>query len=126
MRPQRQLAANVQASDSVTKGKVTFDGQMSGLTDSLIVLKADNNSFTRLDTVLVKDGKFHFTVSLDQPTDLYIYSPGTLRHTERIGFTAIAVPVRRPPSPATKRLTTSQAVSSMSNTAPSTVSPKRP
>lgn len=86
------LAANVQASDSVTKGKVTFDGQMSGLTDSLIVLKADNNSFTRLDTVLVKDGKFHFTVSLDQPTDLYIYSPGTLRHTEHIGFTAIAVP----------------------------------
>ena len=74
------------------KGKVSFSGELSGLKDTLIVMMPTGERSIKKDTVLTKDGKFQFTVNVNEPTLIYAYTPGTIRHTENIGFEAIAVP----------------------------------
>lgn len=84
------LTACADAADN--KGNVSFSGELAGLKDTLIVMTPTvGRSMTR-DTVLTKDGKFQFTVNVNEPTLIYAYTPGTLRRTERVGFEAIAVP----------------------------------
>ena len=56
----------------------------------MIVPQGDQK--TKTDTVLVKNGKFDFTVHVSEPTDIRAYTPGSLRGTERAGFQVIAVP----------------------------------
>lgn len=80
------------ASAAGNSGKTTFKGKMVGLPDSLIVLSVTNNRTHPVDTVRVKDGQFEFTVSVSQPQDIYVCTPGTLRRQERKGFMAVAVP----------------------------------
>ena len=73
-------------------GNVHFKGELKGLTDTLIVMiPTHGNDMTR-DTVLVKDGKFDFSVTVANPTSIYAYTPATLRRQENIGFQTIAVP----------------------------------
>lgn len=83
------LAASANAADE--KGSVNFSGNLKGLKDTLIVM-TPNGKGMKQDTVLTKDGQFNFTVNVNKPTDIYAYTPGTLRREERIGFQAIAVP----------------------------------
>jgi thiol-disulfide isomerase/thioredoxin len=83
------LAASANAADE--KGSVNFSGNLKGLKDTLIVMTPTGHGMKR-DTVLTKDGQFNFTVNVEKPTDIYAYTPGTLRREERIGFQAIAVP----------------------------------
>ena len=83
------LAASVHAANE--NGNVTFSGNLKGLKDTLIVMTPTGQGMKR-DTVLTKDGQFNFTVNVAKPTDIYAYTPGTLRREERIGFGAIAVP----------------------------------
>jgi len=83
------LAASANAADE--KGSVNFSGNLKGLKDTLIVMTPLEHGMKR-DTVLTKDGQFNFTVNVEKPTDIYAYTPGTLRREERIGFQAIAVP----------------------------------
>lgn len=77
---------------SADNGNVRFKGDVKGLKDSLIVMYATQGGTQAKDTVAVKDGKFDFTVSVAGPTNLYAYTPATLRHEERVGFQAVAVP----------------------------------
>ncbi len=84
------LTACADAADN--KGNVSFSGQLGGLKDTLIVMTPTGERSMKRDTVLTKDGKFQFTVNVNEPTTIYAYTPGTLRRTERIGFEAIAVP----------------------------------
>lgn len=84
------LTACADAADN--KGNVSFSGELSGLKDTLIVMTPTGERSVARDTVLTKDGKFQFTVNVNEPTLIYAYTPGTLRRTERIGFEAIAVP----------------------------------
>ncbi len=80
------------ASAAGDNGKTSFKGKIEGLGDSLIVLSFNNNRTQPIDTVAVKDGQFDFTISVSQPQDIYICTPGTLRRKERKGFMAVAVP----------------------------------
>lgn len=66
-------------------------GDLKGLKDTLIVFTPNGEGYKR-DTVLVKDGKFAFTTSVSEPADIHLYSPGSLRGEERIGFTLLAMP----------------------------------
>ena len=70
------LAASVHAANE--NGNVTFSGNLKGLKDTLIVMTPNGQGMKR-DTVLTKDGQFHFTVNVAKPTDIYAYTPGTLR-----------------------------------------------
>lgn len=83
------LAASVNAAGE--KGSVNFSGNLKGLKDTLIVMTPTGHGMKR-DTVLTKDGRFNFTVNVEKPTDIYAYTPGSLRREERIGFSAVAVP----------------------------------
>lgn len=83
------LAASANAAEG--NGSVSFSGNLKGLKDTLIVMTPNGQGMKR-DTVLTKDGQFNFTVNVEKPTDIYAYTPGTLRREERIGFSAIAVP----------------------------------
>lgn len=84
------LTACADAADN--KGNVSFSGELAGLKDTLIVMTPTGGRSMTRDTVLTKDGKFQFTVNVNEPTLIYAYTPGTLRRTERVGFEAIAVP----------------------------------
>lgn len=84
------LTACADAADN--KGNVSFSGELAGLKDTLIVMTPTGGRNMTRDTVLTKDGKFQFTVNVNEPTLIYAYTPGTLRRTERVGFEAIAVP----------------------------------
>lgn len=84
------LTACANAADN--NGNVSFSGELSGLKDTLIVMTPTGERSMKRDTVLTKNGKFQFTVNVNEPTLIYAYTPGTLRRTERIGFEAIAVP----------------------------------
>lgn len=86
------LAASANAAEG--NGSVNFSCNLKGLADTLIVMTPDGQSMKR-DTVLTKDGQFNFTVNVEKPTDIYAYTQGTLRREERIGFSAIAVRVRK-------------------------------
>lgn len=85
-------AAIVPQTASADKGNVHFKGQLVGLKDTLVVIvpTADNN--VSHDTVLVKNGSFEFSVTVDEPTMIGAFSPATLRRQENVGFQAIAVP----------------------------------
>lgn len=85
-------AAIVPQTASADKGNVHFKGQLVGLKDTLVVIvpTADNN--VSHDTVLVKNGSFEFSVTVDKPTMIGAFSPATLRRQENVGFQAIAVP----------------------------------
>lgn len=84
------LTACADAADN--KGNVSFSGELNGLKDTLIVMTPTGERSMKRDTVLTKNGKFQFTVSVNEPTTIYAYTPGTLRREEHIGFEAIAVP----------------------------------
>lgn len=84
------LTACANAADN--NGNVSFSGELSGLKDTLIVMTPTGERDMKRDTVLTKDGKFQFTVDVNEPTLIYAYTPGTLRRTERVGFEAVAVP----------------------------------
>lgn len=84
------LTACADAADN--KGNVSFSGELSGLKDTLIVMTPTGGRSLKKDTVLTKNGKFQFTVNVNEPTTIYVYTPGTFRRTERIGFEPIAVP----------------------------------
>ncbi len=84
------LTACADAADN--KGNVSFSGELSGLKDTLIVMTPTGGRSMKKDTVLTKNGKFQFTVNVNEPTTIYVYTPGTFRRTERIGFEPIAVP----------------------------------
>lgn len=77
---------------SADNGNVRFKGDVKGLKDSLIVMYATQGGTQAKDTVIVKDGKFDFTVSVAGPTNLYAFTPATFRQEEKVGFQAIAVP----------------------------------
>lgn len=80
------------AQTNATGGDVNFKGDVKGLKDSLIVLVPQDGRNYKRDTVLVKDGKFNFTVHVKEPVDIQAYTPGTFRGQERVGFQTIAVP----------------------------------
>ena len=74
---------------------VHFTGNVKGVKDTLLVRVPQGGRNYKTDTVLVKDGKFDFTVHVSEPTDISAYTPGSLRGTERAGFQVIAVPGER-------------------------------
>ena len=81
------MAQKKAASDAVH-----FKGDVKGVKDTLLVIVPQGDQKTKTDTVLVKNGKFDFTVHVSEPTDISGYTPGTMRGTERAGFQVIAVP----------------------------------
>ena len=81
------MAQKKTASDAVH-----FKGDVKGVKDTLLVIVPQGDQKTKTDTVLVKNGKFDFTVHVSEPTDISGYTPGTMRGTERVGFQVIAVP----------------------------------
>ena len=74
------------------EGDVHVKGDLKGIKDSLIVISPGETRRYKLDTVLVNNGKFDFTVNVKQPTTIQVYTPGTIRKIEAVGFTLIAVP----------------------------------
>jgi thiol-disulfide isomerase/thioredoxin len=81
------MAQKKAASDAVH-----FKGDVKGVKDTLLVIVPQGDQKAKTDTVLVKNGKFDFTVHVSEPTDIRAYTPGSLRGTERAGFQVIAVP----------------------------------
>ena len=81
------MAQKKAASDAVH-----FKGDVKGVKDTLLVIVPQGDQKAKTDTVLVKNGKFDFTVHVSEPTDISGYTPGTMRGTERVGFQVIAVP----------------------------------
>ncbi|MGI6242201.1 MAG: redoxin domain-containing protein [Prevotella sp.] len=86
------VSAIVPATASTTDGNVHFKGKLNGLKDSLIVISPTADNKVAHDTVLVKDGEFEFSVTVNKPTEIAAVTPATLRRQENIGFRAIAVP----------------------------------
>lgn len=70
-------------------GKLQVKGEMKGMGDTIIIL---NNQNKPIDTVLVKNNKFAFTLNLQKPTDIMFANSGALRGENRNAFTMIAVP----------------------------------
>ena len=81
------MAQKKAASDAVH-----FKGDVKGVKDTLLVIVPQGDQKAKTDTVLVKNGKFDFTVHVSEPTDISGYTPGTMRGAERAGFQVIAVP----------------------------------
>jgi thiol-disulfide isomerase/thioredoxin len=77
---------------SANDGNVHFKGKLNGLRDSLIVISPTADNKVARDTVLVKDGEFEFSVTVNEPALIGAFTPATLRQQENIGFRAIAVP----------------------------------
>ena len=69
-------------------GKLQIKGEMKGMGDTIIIL---NNQNKPIDTVLVKNNKFAFTLNLQKPTDIMFANSGALRGENRNAFTMIAV-----------------------------------
>ncbi len=73
-------------------GNVRVKGELKGITDSLIVFTPMGGDNFRQDTVLVKDGKFEFTVNVSEPITISAYTPATVRREGNSGFQLVAVP----------------------------------
>ena len=61
---------------------------LKNLGDTIIAYKERNN----MDTVLVKQGKFSYTTTLEAPKEITFATPATFRGTERKVFRVVAVP----------------------------------
>lgn len=85
------LSCNANAADG-KDGNVSFSGQLKGFKDTILVVVPTADGRMKCDTVLVKDGKFQFTVNVDKPCDIYAYTPATARRQENVSLRAIAVP----------------------------------
>ena len=83
-------AALVPGTTLAADGNVHFKGDIKGLKDTLIVITP--NIDNQRDTVLTPGGKFEFSVDVAEPTSLLLYTPGTLRQEEKVGFQVLAVP----------------------------------
>ena len=77
---------------SAADGNVHFKGELKGLKDTLVVMVPTSDNDVSRDTVLVKDGKFEFSVTVAKPVMIGAFTPATLRQQENIGFRASAVP----------------------------------
>lgn len=88
------LAASslVPGTAAAADGLVHIKGQLKGLTDSLFVFIPQGERDHKQDTVLVKDGKFDFTVSVDRPSVITVCTPEFLRQEGGGSFQMIAVP----------------------------------
>ncbi|MBP7767812.1 MAG: redoxin domain-containing protein [Prevotella sp.] len=83
-------AALVPGTTLAADGNVHFKGDIKGLKDTLIVITPNKDN--QRDTVLTPGGKFEFSVDVAEPTSLLLYTPGTLRQEEKVGFQVLAVP----------------------------------
>lgn len=83
-------AALVPGTTLAADGNVHFKGDIKGLKDTLIVITPNKDN--QRDTILTPGGKFEFSVDVAEPTSLLLYTPGTLRQEEKVGFQVLAVP----------------------------------
>lgn len=85
-------AAAMPSTASADGGKVSFKGDMKNVGDTLIVVIPSESNQSKMDTVLVKDGKFAFNVDVAEPMTIYVATPGTMRQQERVMLRLMAVP----------------------------------
>ncbi len=85
------LAGAAVASAAAAPGVVHVKGNMTGLTDTMLVMQGRNVT----DTVLVNDNKFEFDFKADKPDMVMLVSPGALRRENRTYLYLFAMPGER-------------------------------
>ena len=68
------------------EGTLRIKGQLTGFTDTVLVLRPATRSLNADTTMVTDNGTFDITIKLDKPQSLYLATPGTIRREQNAAF----------------------------------------
>ena len=80
------LLAYTSTAQAQGEGTLRIKGQLTGFTDTVLVLRPATRSLNADTTMVTDNGTFDITIKLDKPQSLYLATPGTIRREQNAAF----------------------------------------
>ena len=80
------LLASATTANAQGEGTLRIKGQLTGFTDTVLVMRPATRSLNADTTMVTGNGTFDITIKLDKPQQLYLATPGTIRREQNAAF----------------------------------------
>ena len=80
------LLASATTTNAQGEGTLRIKGQLTGFTDTVLVMRPATRSLNADTTMVTGNGTFDITIKLDKPQQLYLATPGTIRREQNAAF----------------------------------------
>ena len=80
------LLASATTTNAQGEGTLRIKGQLTGFTDTVLVMRPATRSLNADTTMVTGNGTFDITIKLEKPQQLYLATPGTIRREQNAAF----------------------------------------